>query len=61
MDRLSNNSFSTNRNDLILQIRWLLNEMSSAEYYIQEGNIDEALKILRKETKDNFWQTIKDR
>ena len=51
-------AFSNNRDDLVLQIRWLLNEMSASLNSIELGDLEEAKKILRLEVEDNLFITM---
>lgn len=47
------------REELIVRIKWLLNEMEYAHKSIEDGELDEAKETLRKEFEDNFWFDFK--
>lgn len=55
---ISTSDFSKNPEDLVLQIRWLLNEMAAAATEIELGNLYEAKKILTLEVEKKFFMTI---
>ncbi|MEK4006543.1 hypothetical protein [Paenibacillus sp. FSL H3-0333] len=50
--------FSDDRDKLVLQIKWLLNEMEYAHGLIEEGNLKEAKSVLYKEFELSFWYTV---
>lgn len=53
--RIPTEDFSKNNEDLIFQIRWLLNEMGAALVEIELGNTEEAKKILKKEVEESYF------
>lgn len=55
---IPNSAFSNNREDLVLQIRWLLNEMSAGLNSIELGDLEEAKKILKLEVEHHLFLTI---
>ncbi|MED1782583.1 hypothetical protein P4V43_12245 [Brevibacillus fortis] len=59
MARIPTKDFSKKRMDLIAQMRWLLNEMEFALSCVESGEYDEAAKILRKETQENYFIQIR--
>lgn len=59
--RIPTTDFSQHNGDLILQIRWLLNEMSTALTELDLGNIEEAKAILKKETDQHTFLLLSDK
>lgn len=57
--RISSKEFSHNRDDLVLQIRWLLVEMSYAMACIDSGALGEACKTLNEEVNESKWMNVK--
>lgn len=56
--RIPDSVFSNDRKDLVLQVRWLLNEMSACLNEIELGNLEEAKKILKLEVEEKIFLTI---
>lgn len=55
MKRIPTSEFPNERVELVLMIRWLLNEIEYTHSCLVENNINEAKETLRKEIEDNMW------
>ena len=55
---IPDSAFSNKREDLVMQLRWLLNEMGAALNSIELGELEEAKKILKLEVEDKFFMTM---
>ncbi|WP_336763461.1 hypothetical protein [Paenibacillus sp. USHLN196] len=58
MPHLGLTDFSKDRETLVLQIKWLLNEMEYAYDLISENNIIEAKDTLNKEFEDHMFMNL---
>lgn len=56
--RIPDAAFSQNRKDLVLQLRWLLNEMESCLTEIELGDLEAAKQILKFEVEENLFLKI---
>jgi hypothetical protein len=56
--RIPDSAFSKNRKDLVLQLRWLLNEMEACLTEIELGDLEAAKTILKLEVEKNLFLTI---
>jgi hypothetical protein len=56
--RIPDSAFSKNRKDLVLQLRWLLNDMEACLTEIELGDLEAAKTILKLEVEKNLFLTI---